>query len=58
LTQARSAVRKLNEESKRIRSLDIDEGVRAERLEALRERVDAEFVRFNRVYNQVEQATR
>jgi hypothetical protein len=58
LTSARSAVRKLNEERKRIRNLDIDEGVKAERLEALRERTDAEFVRFNRIYNQVEQATR
>ena len=58
LTSARSAVRKLNEERKRIRNLDIDEGSKAERLEALRERTDAEFVRFNRVYNQVEQATR
>lgn len=58
LTSARSAVRKLNEERKRIRDLDIDEGVKAERLEALRERTDAEFVRFNRIYNQVEQATR
>jgi hypothetical protein len=58
LTATRSAVRKLNEERKRIRNLDIDEGVKAERLEALRERTDAEFVRFNRIYNQVEQATR
>ena len=58
LTSARSAVRKLNEERKRIQNLDIDEGVKAERLEALRERTDAEFVRFNRIYNQVEQATR
>lgn len=58
LTSARSAVRKLNEERKRIRNLDIDEGLKAERLEALRERTDAEFVRFNRIYNQVEQATR
>ena len=57
LTSARSAVRKLNEERKRIRNLDIDEGVKAERLEVLRERADGEFVRFNRVYNQVEQAT-
>jgi hypothetical protein len=32
--------------------------VKAERLEALRERTDAEFVRFNRIYNQVEEATR
>jgi hypothetical protein len=58
LTATRSAVRKLNEERKRIRNLDIDEGVKAERLEALRERTDAVFVRFNRIYNQVEEATR
>jgi hypothetical protein len=58
LTSARSAVKKLNEEHKRIRNLDIDEGAKAERLEALRERIDGEFVRFNRVYNQVEEATR
>jgi hypothetical protein len=58
LTSARSAVKKLNEERKRIQNLDRDEGTKAERLEALRERVDGEFVRFNRVYNQVEEATR
>jgi hypothetical protein len=58
LTSARSAIRELNKEQKRVRNLDINEGVKAERLEALRERADAEFVRFNRIYNQVEQATR
>ena len=58
LTATRSAVRKLNEDRKRIQNLDINEGVKAERLEAIRERIDAEYVRFNRVYNQVEQATR
>jgi hypothetical protein len=36
----------------------MDEGAKAERLEVLRERIDGEFVRFNRIYNQVEQATR
>ncbi len=58
LTSTRAAVKKLNEERKRIQNLDIDEGTKAERLEVLRERIDGEFVRFNRVYNQVEQATR
>jgi hypothetical protein len=58
LTSTRAAVKKLNEERKRIQNLDIDEGAKAERLEVLRERIDGEFVRFNRVYNQVEQATR
>lgn len=58
LTSTRSAVKKLNEERKRIQNLDMDEGTKAERLEVLRERIDGEFVRFNRVYNQVEQATR
>jgi len=58
LTSARSAVKKINEERKRIQNLDIDEGTKAERLEVLRERIDGEFVRFNRVYNQVEEATR
>lgn len=58
LTSTRSAVRKLNEERKRIQNLEIDEASKAERLEALRERIDGEFVRFNRIYNQVEEATR
>jgi hypothetical protein len=58
LTSARSAVLGLNKERKRIQGLDIDEGTKAERLEVLRERIDGEFVRFNRIYNQVEQATR
>ncbi len=58
LTSARSAVLGLNKERKRIQGLDMDEGAKAERLEVLRERIDGEFVRFNRIYNQVEQATR
>jgi hypothetical protein len=58
LTSARSAVLALNKERKRIQGLDMDEGAKAERLEVLRERIDGEFVRFNRIYNQVEQATR
>lgn len=58
LTEARSRIRKLNEQRKNIQNLNINEGDRAERLEVLRERVDGEYVRFNRIYNQVEQATR
>lgn len=58
LTSTRSAVRKLNQERKRIQNLNINDGEKAERLEIFRERIDAEYVRFNRVYNQVDQATR
>jgi hypothetical protein len=58
LTSARSRIRKLNEQRKSIQNMNINEGERAERLETLRERVDGEYVRFNRIYNDVEQATR
>ena len=58
LTDARSTVVRLNKEYKRIQNLDINEGVKAQRLERLREQIDGAFVRFNRIYNQVEQATR
>lgn len=58
LTSARSEVVRLNKEYKRIQNMDIDEGAKAQRLERLREQIDGAFVRFNRVYNQVEQATR
>ena len=58
LTDARSTVVRLNKEYKRIQNLDINEGVKAQRLERLREQIDGAFVRFNRTYNQVEQATR
>jgi hypothetical protein len=58
LTNARSAVLELNKQRKRIQNMDMNEGEKAARLERLRERLDGEFVRFNRVYNQVEQATR
>jgi hypothetical protein len=57
LTDARSTVVRLNKEYKRIQNLDINEGEKAQRLERLREQIDGAFVRFNRVYNQVEQAT-
>jgi hypothetical protein len=58
LTSARSEVVRLNKEYKRIQNMDINEGAKAQRLERLREQIDGAFVRFNRVYNQVEQATR
>jgi len=58
LTNARSAVLELNKQRKRIQNMDMNEGEKAARLERLRERLDGEFVRFNRVYNQVEEATR
>lgn len=58
LTSARSRIRKLNEQRKSIQNMNINEGEKAERLETLRERVDGEYVRFNRIYNDVEQAAR
>jgi len=58
LTNARSAVLELNKQRKRIQNMDMNEGEKAARLERLRERLDGEFVRFNRIYNQVEEATR
>lgn len=58
LTTARSRIRELNAQRKRINNMNISDGEKSERLEALRERIDGEYVRFNRVYNQVEQASR
>lgn len=58
LTNARSRIRELNKQRKTINNMNIDSASKAERLEALRERIDGEYVRFNRVYNQVEQASR
>jgi hypothetical protein len=58
LTTARSRIRELNAQRKRINNMNLSDGEKSERLEALRERIDGEYVRFNRVYNQVEQASR
>jgi hypothetical protein len=58
LTTARSRVRELNKQRKVVQGMNINEADRAEKLERLRERIDGEYVRFNRVYNDVEQATR
>ena len=58
LTAARSRVRELNKQRKVVQGMNINEADRAEKLERLRERIDGEYVRFNRVYNDVEQATR
>jgi hypothetical protein len=58
LTSARSRVRELNKQRKVVQGMNINEADRSEKLERLRERIDGEYVRFNRVYNDVEQATR